>query len=387
MPDDLQQIPLPGAIKSRAIRLVELARSPGLAFIPIALAVFLALDFGIAAIFKSRIDAAPMRLPYSSTALVDDVIDAARAAAANNARPVAIFLGDSVARADDEPADRSLPARFERDLRSATGKDWRVFDLSLTAANNSDKLLLTHRWFHGTETTPDLVVIEDNFKFYGSEYRLQTARYSRLADGALWRTLGPGHLHGTLELAIPKRDTLARRAEEEASALVGRLFLARNRDILANALGLGDHPARRGLLLWNRAKHALNRDTPIARKDADSAPSTLDVPIANLHPMTGVNMRALGELVEIWRKRRVPYLVYLTPINRDAATIDPAAMRYFWRNAFEAAGSAPSFFADLTLELPAEDFRDLDHLTDDGLARLSSALAGRAAKITGPEAP
>ncbi|MBZ0271574.1 SGNH/GDSL hydrolase family protein [bacterium] len=371
--------------------------APGVAFLFVAAALFFAADFLLTHVVALRIDAGDFRVPRSSVAGIDDLLDAAAGAAG----PKIVMLGDSVVRGDHVEPQNALPPRIARALATRP-KRARVFNLGLSAANNSDKLLVLERLLARGGTPPDLVVIEENLKFYTSEYRLQSARYPRLVTPDMRRTR-PNRYARVLELPAPRRDALWSGAEYAAGRAAERLTIARHRDGIAEWLGAGDHPARRALAVWNVVKRRIRygesgpqtksprsergdgvRGRPLPGIAAFFSPPSeavtlnpappdlvLDVPEQNLRD--GVNIRALEMIGKLCREREIACLVYLTPMNPSAVVSGRTMSSYRVRT--RTAAGANVGFIDLTTLLPASEFRDLDHPRADGMDALAERLA------------
>ncbi len=361
-------------------RLIRIARAPGLGFIPIALLLFFATDSLIAQSVRHRIAESPFRFAQSSIALVDEILEQA----ANSPSPKAVFLGDSAVRGARLAADETLPVFFEKMLATQSGKPWTVFNLGLTAASNSDKLLLLRRMIDGN-CRPELVVIADNMKFYSRQYPVQTARYPKLATAAL-RQRHRKLVYGVLSLKETPRKTLWAGPDNIADELAARVFLVRNRDFIAGFFGAGDHPFRRGLTAFNHIKRRLaGPSEELADKTGNSR--YYDLPKLNLRPETGVNARALGEIQKTCFENDLNCFFYLTPINVARAYREENFTRETfnrYRNAVrDLLGIDPKHVADLTTLLGEDDFHDIDHPTRNGVQKLAAELVRRTQEIAG----
>jgi hypothetical protein len=361
-------------------RLKRIARAPGLGFIPIALLLFFAADSLIAQSVRRRIAESPFRFAQSSIALVEEIT----LQAADSPSPRALFFGDSVVRGARLAAGETLPVFFEKKLVTQTGRPWTVFNLGLTAANNSDKLLLLQRMIDG-DCRPDLVVIADNMKFYSRQYPVQTARYPKLATAAV-RKKHPRLVYRILSLKYPPRKVLWAEPDNIADRLAERVFLVRNRDFIAGLIGVGDHPFRRGLTAMNHIKHRLAGQSEEAA-DKKGYRRSYDLPKLNLRPETGVNMRALVEIRNMCDAHNLSCFFYLTPINvarayREKIFTQQTLNRY--RNAVsDVLGLDPERNADLTTLLDEGDFHDMDHPTLNGMQKLAAELARRTQELAG----
>ncbi|MCZ7586629.1 MAG: SGNH/GDSL hydrolase family protein [Deltaproteobacteria bacterium] len=348
----------------------------GLAYLAIAALVLFGADRLAASWAHREIASGRFSFAKSSVALADEFL----AYAAASPSPTAVFLGDSVVRGAHQSAEHALPALLESRLRAATDAAWTVHNFGLTAANNSDKLILLRRLVLDRGARPDLVVVADNIKFYSEAFAVQTARYPALVTSEMWERDGD-YYASRLGLARPAERALWPAPERAARRLATHFFLFANREDIAARL-TGDHPVRLGLAAVNRVRRTFaGEGEDKVRKESDRR--HFRVPPENIEP-DALNIRALAEIAALCRERSIPLFVYLTPLDLThglaSQAFDLKTLARFAESARDAADlPAGRFFVLYTL-LKDGMFRDLDHPTDEGLALLADALTERIAE-------
>ncbi len=361
-------------------RLMRIAGAPGLGFIPIALLLFLLADMSLSKIVERRLAEGPFRFGKSSVALVDEIISCVAKAPS----PKAVFLGDSVVRGARSGVSETLPVFYERQLGRSAKAPWKVFNLGLTAGNNSDKMLLLQRLLDAG-CRPDLILVADNMKFYSRQYPVQTARYKDLAAPPVGAR-HPRLVHKTLGIKQKPRKTLWALPDEIAENITSRLFIVRNRDFLSSGLGAGDHPFRRGLTIWNHIKRRFAAASE-AQDEPEGYRRAYDLPESNLKIQSGVNLRALAEIQKTCAADDLNCFFYLTPTNTSKGNREKILTSDTVEHYKKAVGSVlsadPERNADLTDFLDETDFHDMDHPTKSGMKKLAVELAARTKQFAG----